>query len=358
MRVLVDVTHPAHVHLFRNAIVELCADGHDVHVTSREKDLTTDLLDLYGIPHTPISAREGGTLGLVREWTVRELRTARVARAFDPDVVLSHLNPSAAHAAWLTGASAVVFHDDYEQTHKVARVTTPFVSAMATPSRIECDLDERHVRYDGYHELAYLHPERFDPNPARLRAQGVDPDDEYYVLRFVSWEAHHDIGEHGLDREAKRELVEYLDDRGTVYITTEGDLPEEFAAHQLPCDPTAIHDLLAFANLYVGDSQTMATEAAVLGTPAVRSNSFVGDGDMSNFVELEDYYGLLVNAAGPDEALSAVRDLVSDPETPIRWERRRERLLEEKIDVTDLMLDLVYEHGGETRSPDRREVTA
>jgi predicted glycosyltransferase len=282
----------------------------------------------------------------------------RLARSFDPDVVLSHLSPPATHAARLTGASAVVFDDDCEQTPRVARVTHPFADVVASPSGTTGQFSARHVRYDGYHELAYLHPERFEPNPARLHAQGVDPDERYFVLRFVSWEAHHDVGQQGLDRAAKRELVEYLDDRGTVYVTSEGDLPEAFEPYQLPCDPTAIHDLLAFADLYVGDSQTMATEAAVLGTPAVRSNSFAGDGDMSNFVELEDRYGLLVNTADPDVALSTVRDLVADPRTPSRWQKRREQLLAEKVDVTDLMLDLVYEHGRDERAAERREVPA
>jgi predicted glycosyltransferase len=39
----------------------------------------------------------------------------------------------------------------------------------------------------------------------------------------------------------------------------------------------------------------MTTEAAVLGTPAIRCNSFVGKRDMGNFIELEKKYGLIFN---------------------------------------------------------------
>jgi len=75
----------------------------------------------------------------------------------------------------------------------------------------------------------------------------------------------------------------------------------------------AIHDLLAFADCYVGDSQTMATEAAVLGTPAVRTSAFVGDDDMSNFRELETEYGLLQSFADEDAAIDRAVAFLKEP---------------------------------------------
>ena len=42
--------------------------------------------------------------------------------------------------------------------------------------------------------------------------------------------------------------------------------------------------------MVVADTQTIVTEAAVLGTPAIRYNSFAGENDMGNFVELEQKY--------------------------------------------------------------------
>ena len=58
----------------------------------------------------------------------------------------------------------------------------------------------------------------------------------------------------------------------------------------------------------MGDSQTMATEAALLGTPAIRSNSFVGENDMTNFKVLENNYGLLRNVRNYNDVLSVVTD--------------------------------------------------
>ena len=51
MRILFDMGHPAHVHFFKNAIWELEKQGHEVKVTARDKDVTLELLEAYGIPY-------------------------------------------------------------------------------------------------------------------------------------------------------------------------------------------------------------------------------------------------------------------------------------------------------------------
>jgi len=213
---------------------------------------------------------------------------------------VSQVDPAAVHAARVVGARAVVF-DDSEHERLVAGLTHRFADVVCTPSGFDRDVPNQR-RYDGFHELAYLHPNRFTPDPAALQRHGVDPESSYAVVRFVAWDAHHDLGRRGFSPAGKQQLVERLDEHGTVYVTAEGE-PRRRWADPLPVE--AIHDLLAFADCYVGDSQTMATEAAVLGTPAVRTSAFVGDDDMSNFRELETEYGLLQSFADEDAASTA-----------------------------------------------------
>ena len=341
-RVLFDVSHPAHVHLFRHTIQELENRGSEVAVTSREKDITVDLLDAYGIDHTPISNKGRSKLALASEWLKREVRTVRTAVSFEPDVIVSRLNPSAAHASMVARCPSIVF-DDSEKARFAARITHPFADVVCTPQEFNRELGEKQRRYDGFHELAYLHPDRFEPDSSPLQEYGIDTDEHYAVLRFVSWGAHHDVNQRGISREGKHELVRTLSERGEVYITSEAELPPEFEAYRLPVPPELVHQLLYHANMYVGDSQTMATEAAVLGTPAVRSNSFVGSGDMSNFVRLEREYGLMQSTADEQEALEIVEELLQTPGIQDTWEQRRQRLIDETIDVTEFILSLVEE---------------
>jgi len=349
MNVAFDIGHPAQAHLFRNAIVDLDDRGHDVTVLSREKEVTTALLDAYGIEHTPMSTNRGrldGFPGLAIEWTRRSVGVFRALRAADPDVVVSHVNPPAVYASRLVGATSVVF-TDVEVTPVVSHLTYPVADIVCTPENFGHDIGPNQRRYDGFHELAYLHPDRFEPDATRLSAYGVDTDSPYSVLRFVGWGAYHDVGQEGISTGTKRELIDRLSDHGPVYITSESELPPDLQQYQLPVPPHLAHDLLAHANLYVGDSQAMAAEAAVLGTPALRLNTFVGDDDMSKFVELEDRYGLLFSIADESELVDRAEALtMADRDA---WRSKRDALVADKIDVTRFMLETIGEAAGEIR---------
>ncbi len=343
MRVLFDVNHPAHVHLFKNALWELEADGHEIAVTAREKEITTTLLEEYGIEYTVLSSVGDSLFGLATEFLQKEIELFNFAKMFNPDVYLG-CNPAIAHVSTVLGGTCLVFHDS-EPTPVREWLFRPFADVILTPEGFDDDLGDKQFRYPGYHELAYLHPDRFEPDVDTLRDHGVDPKEQYFVLRFIAWGAHHDAGESGLSVEAKRELVSILSEHGTVYITSEDKLPEEFEEYRLPVPPHLMHDLISHATMYVGDSQTMATESAVLGTPAIRCNSFAGDNDMSNFVELEEEYELLYSTPDKDVAIERIQKLVTDPDLGSEWEKRRKRMVSKKTDVTDVIVDTVNRVG-------------
>ena len=332
LRILVTIQHPAHVHFYRPVIRELRADGHDIRVCTRDKDVATDLLAGSG----------SSTLGRIGVQALYELRLLATARRFRPHVVTGIGGVAAAHVATVVGAKSVVLTDS-EPATLTNRLAFPFADVVCTPSWYDGEIDGRHVRYEGLHELAYLHPDRFTPDPGVVRAAGVDPSSEYSVVRFVSWGAQHDVGEGGLSRAGKEALVERLAEAGDVYITSEDELEPPLDQYRLPVPPADLHHLLAFARLYVGDSQTMATEAALLGTPAVRCNSFAGDDDMANFQLLADY-GLVFSTAEESAAREHVERLLAEDETD-DWRRRRREFVEETIDVASFVRDVLVAVG-------------
>ncbi|MFP9058973.1 DUF354 domain-containing protein [Natrialbaceae archaeon A-chndr2] len=345
MKVIVTIQHPAHVHFYKYVIDELEARGHDVYVFARENDLAIPLLNAYGIPHEVLAGPQNSLSELVQVQLCYELRLLERTRRINPDVMTAIGGVAVSHVAPLVGARSVVFIDNEGTSSH--RVTTPFAHVVATPRNHDVEYGSNHVRYDGFHELAYLDPAYFEPDPERLRAAGVDPDERYFVLRFRKWDALHDVGEAGLSLEGKRTLVSVLAEHGTVYITSTDPLPEDLEQYALPVSPTHIHDLLYYADCYAGDSATMATEAALLGTPTVRIQSFAARGtDMTNFIELEETYDLLRSTADETEGIELVREIVADDRTPERWRSRRERLFEEKIDVTAYVTELLCAQGG------------
>lgn len=347
-RVLFSVNHPAQVHLFKHAIRDLEADGCETLVAAREKEMTVALLEAYGIDHVVLTAEGDGLRALAAELGRRERRLFRLARDFDPDVLVARLSPPAVHVSALLGCRNLVYMDTVLRPRAVRLLyhglTLPFVDDICAPPRLDFWTPRGSSHEVGFQELAYLHPERFDPSPDRLREQGVDPDSRYTVLRLAGWDAYHDIGEAGLTSGARAELLDRLTDHGKVYITSEDPLPPAYEQYELTVPPHRIHDLLYYADLYIGDSQTMPTEAALLGTPAIRINSVVGDAEMHNFVELEETYGLLFSYTDGARAVSTAEDILTDPDTA-QWAHRRNRLLRDKRDVTADMVDLIRSGG-------------
>ncbi len=344
MRILVDIGHPAHVHLFKNFIWEMEKKGHQALVTAREKDVATQLLKAYDIPFIPVGKKGTGSLNLMKEWIFRDIEIIRIARKFNPDILMGVLNPATAHAARILGKISITFTDSEPEVVKYPiadTITLPFTDVILTLASVRHDYGEKEVRVNSYKELASLHPVRFKPDPDVLRIAGLTPKDDYALVRFVAWGAYHDVGQGGLTLDDKRALIQELEQSCHVFISSESPLPPEFEKYCLPVPPERIHDFLHYAKIFISDSQTMTTEAALLGTPAVRCNSFVGKNDMGNFIELEERYRLIYNCKDGGSVLLRVRELLRSSDLKAEWARRRESLLREKMDLTAFMVWLV-----------------
>lgn len=340
-RFIVDICHPAHAHFFRHPIGELLRRGHGVLVTSRRKEMATDLLDAFGVAHEPLAVPAGGgAAGLLVELVRRDLALARVARRFRPAAIAAIGGIFAAHAARLARSRSVVFYDT-ENARLQNLLTYPVASVVVAPRCYEAWLPRGAVRYPGYHELAYLHPARFTPERELALANGLAPEGDTFLVRTVAWKASHDIGERGWSPALLRAVVAHLGARGRVLLSAEGDLPADLEAYRYPGDPARIHHVMAFCRLYVGESATMASESAVLGVPAVYAAE-TGRG-YSN--EQERRYGLVRNVrrVEADAIVAAVDELLAaDPAT---WAEARQRLLDECVDVAAFAADVIERQG-------------
>ncbi|AKB76708.1 hypothetical protein MSHOH_0225 [Methanosarcina horonobensis HB-1 = JCM 15518] len=336
MRIIVDIGHPAHVHFFKNTIWNLEKKGHQVVVVSRDKDVVIELLNAYKIPHTVLSKVKPGKVHLFEEWFVRESKLYKIAREFNPDLIIGILSPPVAHVAWALGKKSIIFNDT-EHAEIAQKMTYPFCNIICTPTSFNRDAGKKQIRYRGYHELAYLHPAYFSPNPEVLRELDVEMGEPFVILRFVSWSAHHDVGQHGIGN--KLILIQELEKYGKVFISSEGKMAEEFDRYRIKVPPEKIHSLLYYATLCVGEGATMAVESALLGTPSIYVSSLAGT--MGNFSELEEKYGLLFNYSDSEAALKKAVELLKDPELKKTWNLKRAELLKDKIDVTEFMIKLI-----------------
>lgn len=333
--ILIDIGHPAHVHLFRGAARDWQAVGHRVLFTALDREMIVYLLDQYHLPYTIIYKRRRGKLALLVELVFRTLATWREARRFQADLLVSMGSPTVGLPARLLGKPYLALTDTEHATEQHA-LFKPFATLVATPSVFNRDLGPKQVRYAGYHELAYLHPDEFTPDPAVLESLGLTPGDRFFIVRFVAWGATHDIGERGFSLDDKRELLRYLSTQGRVLLSVEGKVDPEFQPFVTPFPPEQIHHLLAFATLYIGEGGTMLTEAAVLGTPAL----FVSSLRAGNWDDLRDNYDLLYFYDSGQAAIDKTRELLALPDLKQQWLEKRARLLADKINPTPWLVEL------------------
>ena len=210
------------------------------------------------------------------------------------------------------------------------KYVVPLATKVVTPGSFGLDYGKKHVRIGGLFEDCYLAPSVFRPDDSIVAQYKLER--PYAVLRFVGWYANHDVANNGFTLEQKKQLIAAIAPHMRVYISSEKALPEELQQYRLPTPANKIHHVLAFADLYLGDSQTMATEAALLGTPAVRSNSFVGPNDMTNFKVLEEKYGLLCNIRAFEDVLAKVSEMAAQSRKA-EWMAKRERYFEKVGDA-------------------------
>ncbi len=340
MKIFIDLTHPGDVHFFKQAIRKWQDRGHDVVITARDKDIVINLLDQYGFEYTNLGLASQGLLGLSKELLVREAKIYKVVNQVKPDVMTAISGVFMIHVGKLMNIPTVIYADTEHATLS-HWLSFPFAKVVCTPVCFQKDVGRKQHRYRGYHELAYLHPNQFIPNDAVLNELGLSKNEKLFVIRFVSWGAHHDVGHSGFSLEGKRELVKRLSELGRVIITSEAQLPPDLEPYRMGIASTKIHDVLAFTTVYIGESATMASESAVLGTPFI----FVSPVGRGYTDEQEKVYGLgyTLNPNQETEAINLAVELAQREGLQEEWQAKRSRLLEDKIDVTAWMVDFVEE---------------
>ena len=267
MRILIDIGHPAHVHLFKHFAWDMQSRGHNVFFTCRDKEFEIYLLEKYGFQYKSFGKKYTSTIGKLWGMVEFGLKELFVCLKFKPHILLSHGSMYAAHAAFLLGKPHISLEDTFN--FEQIRFYKPFTKHILTADYEHPLIGSEVINYAGYHELSYLHPNRFTPDKLVLNELGVNEGERYVIIRFVSWNASHDIGHKGISYENKLRAIEEFSKYARVFISSESKLPTELEQYRIIIAPHRMHDAMAFASLVWGESFTMPAEASVLGIPSI-----------------------------------------------------------------------------------------
>lgn len=339
MKILVDIGHPADVHFFKNIIYKLIEDGNEVKITARHKDVVINLLEAHNLHYELIGGFGKTMVEKVPQYIKKSTKLYKIVREYKPDILIGFANPFVAQIGFLTNIQSIVFTDT-EHAKLANNLTFPFATRICTPKCYrEIVSPKKHIIFDGYKEIAYLHPDFFRPDPQVLRNLDLTENSQFIILRLVSWEASHDIGQRGFTD--KEEFINKLECYGRILITSESKLPINLEKYRVSVPPEKLHHLLYYSTMYIGEGATMACEAAVLGVPSIYINTLrVGYLD-----ELEIKYDLVYNFSNPQngqqKAFEKAVELLMDEELKNKWLNKRKIMLSEKVNVTMSLKSLI-----------------
>jgi predicted glycosyltransferase len=338
VKIIIGICHPKDVHLWKYTIKNLMDDGNEVKILAWDKDIDLYLLNIYNFKYEIVGKSHKSLIKKTYDMLKSDIKVLKIAKKFKPDILV-HGSPYLAHVSKAIGKPHIEFNDTEIST--IAQlVTNPFSDVICTPSSFMKRFDpKKHITFDGYTELAYLHPRYFKPDPSVLDTLGLHKGERFIVMRFVGLEATHDIGHKGLTN--REQFVERLEKYGRIFITSEKKLNKTFEKYRIWVPPEKMHDLLSYATLFIGEGATMPTESAILGTPAL----FINTARLGYTNEIEKKYDLLYSFSDPtmrqEHAFQKAIELLEDINLKNKWQKKREKLLNEKIDVTAFLTELI-----------------
>jgi uncharacterized protein len=340
---LFNILTAGQFHTFKNLISELKDDR--VKLVTRDSAIINDLLSKYNLDSNRIYYGDKNIINNFKEYLYRIKCFTNYANGFKPDFLISNLDPfSFIPFKFLSKETVkICVTDNRPNLNKMVPLESfilPNVDHIITFDNIKkyehYDYGEKSVQLPSYKELAYLHPHYYKSSQKILSTLEVEPE-EYIVIRLSAWNAYHDVGRSGINYAHLSQLINSLEPYSKIFISSEKALPVEFRKYALNTPPDEIHNILSFSKMLISDSGTMSTEAALLGTPVIRFNSFVGNEDQANFIELEQKYELMFNLDDFSKVISLAQVLLQKNNLKEEWATKLDILLREKIDLTSFL---------------------
>lgn len=319
--------------------------GHKIIVTVRNIPAAKRLMEIYNIEYIEFGSKSFSLVGKAFKQLKYDKLIRDLVKENNIEIGMG-TSLTVAQVSRISNMKSFIFDDDDSAVQPLfTKFVHPCADYLISPDVLNFERKKKnHITYAGYHELAYLHPNRFTPDSSVLEESGIKKGEDFFVLRFNAFKAHHDFRIKGISNENKHKLINQLKEKGKVFITTEDDIDSEFKEYQLKISPDKIHSLLYYAKMFIGDSQTMTSEAAVLGTPSFRCNSFAG---RISYLNEEEYkYGLTFSFK-PGEfefMIRIIKQYLRIEDIKEIWQKKRKGMLSEKIDVTSFFVKLISEY--------------
>ena len=334
MRIVFFISTPAQAHFFKNIIRTLERKRHEVITLARNYGETLYLLKAFNISHFVFADTLRSKYGKIVFLPYHVFSAYRYLKQFDIDLIVG-TGLYSEYASFLLRKPNILFMDAVSTQTELFFVKG-FTNAILSPSNLTTEIGENHIKINSFKELSYLHPRYFVPDKNTLDLIGIREKDDFAVLRFNAFDAIHDFGISSFSPKERRKLINELRQHGKIFISSEAPVPEDLDQYLLKIPKEKIHDVLYYAKMLIADTGTMVTEAALLGTTAICYHPKAKT--IGNFIELEQQYNLIYTFENSHGLVEKALSLFTQENLKKEWEKRRKKVVKEKIDMTLFMV--------------------
>lgn len=347
-RFLFYLVHPAKFHFHKVQINTLIKNGHQVDIVINTKDILEDLVQEEGWVYTnlfPKSRKIKGfhvylAAGINLFLSIYRLWKFTYGKKYD-----LFIGDALVFLGRLKGVPSFFPTDDVLSVipeQNLVFIPTNFIIAPEV-TNIGNKYIRKKISYKGYKALAHLHPNHFTPDIKRLPID-LQNGQPYFLIRCTGFGAFHDINKSGITNELLFSLEKVLLPHGKIFITTERQLPDSLNKYVLNCKKNDMAHFIAFSNIFISDSTTMSTEAAILGTPSIEYDDYFYEIDQ--MIELEQKYNLIhcFRTNQQTGMLTKINELLTTTNLQEIYAARRRILLNDTIDVSAFLIWLFENH--------------
>jgi predicted glycosyltransferase len=270
MKVLLDFHHAADINFFKNAVSILKRDyGCEFIfiVQPRGRLISIFEKEMGDAPFTRIGKYRASLFGKMfgtAEWCTSILSYLRKE---DFDIATAVGGVGLCYVTSLLRKPSVIFDDDIE--YKLGFYPyKPFATRIVLPQSLPIK-GKNIVKYNGFKELAYLHPNYFKPDIGALQEYGI-AEHRYVFIREVSSSS---LNYRDLKAGQLADVCSHLRDLGLDVLLSLEDksLRRQFETKcQTLNEPVKdIYSLLHYALFTISSGDTMARESCLVGTPVI-----------------------------------------------------------------------------------------
>lgn len=332
--IIFDITHFPHVNLYKNIIKFLIHKNYVVHVALRPRGNMISIFEKEcpNVPYISIGRHRRTVSGKIVDLIKRDMGLFKYFMKNKIDIGIG-TGFNITHIAPLFGKPSIMFVDDveYKLTYYLYK---PFATYVVMPQHIPAN-GKNILKYNGFKELAYLHPDYFKPDEKALEPYNLQPL-EYVFIREVSSAS---LNYRNMEEGKLAKIIDYLKEKGLKVILSIEDkslinLFENCIIIEEPIED--VHSLLKYALFTISSGDSMARESCLVGTPSI----YTGGRDMAINSELINRSCMF--KADDEELIKNTIDHIIKNDIKSEVDAKiKKALKEEWVNTTQVILDIM-----------------